>query len=148
MTSCPRPTRAPQALWLWWHAPESQPLDPDFLWRAYVRRFDLEHTFRFLKQTLGWQALRVRHPEQADRWTWLVLAAYTQLRLARVCVAAFRRLARRCELELLYRVAKADSLGRNADWIPREKWFTAEAQEWFIARASASRRAPSASTST
>jgi tRNA nucleotidyltransferase (CCA-adding enzyme) len=50
---------------------------------------------------------------------------------------AFRRLARRCELELLYRVAKADSLGRNADWIPREKWFTAEAQEWFIARARA-----------
>lgn len=48
---------------------------------------------------------------------------------------AFRRLARRCELELLYRVAKADSLGRNADGIPREKWFTAEAQEWFIARA-------------
>jgi hypothetical protein len=25
----------------------------------------------------------VRHPEQADRWTWLVLLAYTQLRLAR-----------------------------------------------------------------
>jgi hypothetical protein len=24
-----------------------------------------------------------RHPEQADRWTWLVLTAYTQLRLAR-----------------------------------------------------------------
>jgi tRNA nucleotidyltransferase (CCA-adding enzyme) len=48
---------------------------------------------------------------------------------------AFRRLARRCELELLYRVAKADSLGRNADWIPREQWFTAEAQDWFIARA-------------
>ena len=48
---------------------------------------------------------------------------------------AFRRLARRCELELLYRVAKADSLGRNAPWVPREKWFDAEAQEWFIARA-------------
>ena len=48
---------------------------------------------------------------------------------------AFRRLARRCELELLYRVAKADSLGRNADWIPRDQWFTAEAQEWFINRA-------------
>ena len=50
---------------------------------------------------------------------------------------AFRRLARRCELELLYRVAKADSLGRNAPWVPREKWFDAEAQEWFIARAHA-----------
>ena len=48
---------------------------------------------------------------------------------------AFRRLARRCELELLYRVAKADSLGRNAPWVPREKWFTARPQEWFIARA-------------
>jgi tRNA nucleotidyltransferase (CCA-adding enzyme) len=48
---------------------------------------------------------------------------------------AFRRLARRCELELLYRVAKADTLGRNAPWVPREKWFDADAQEWFIARA-------------
>jgi hypothetical protein len=83
----PRPTRIPQALWLWWHAPDGQPLDLDFLWRADVRRFDLEHTFRFLKQTRGWQTLRVRHPEQADRWTWLILAAYTQLRLARALVA-------------------------------------------------------------
>ena len=48
---------------------------------------------------------------------------------------AFRRLARKCELDLLYRVAKADSLGRNAEWIPREKWYDAEAQEWFIQRA-------------
>jgi tRNA nucleotidyltransferase (CCA-adding enzyme) len=48
---------------------------------------------------------------------------------------AFRKLARRCELDLLYRVAKADSLGRNAPWVPREKWFDAEAQEWFIRRA-------------
>jgi tRNA nucleotidyltransferase (CCA-adding enzyme) len=48
---------------------------------------------------------------------------------------AFRRLARKCELDLLYRVAKADSLGRNAEWLPRETWYNAEAQEWFIARA-------------
>jgi tRNA nucleotidyltransferase (CCA-adding enzyme) len=48
---------------------------------------------------------------------------------------AFRRLARRCEPDLLYRVAKADSLGRNADWVPREKWYGAEAQEWFLQRA-------------
>ncbi|HYK22452.1 MAG TPA: HD domain-containing protein [Pyrinomonadaceae bacterium] len=47
---------------------------------------------------------------------------------------AFRRLARRCEPDLLYRVAKADSLGRNAEWVPREKWYGAEAQEWFIQR--------------
>ena len=48
---------------------------------------------------------------------------------------AFRRLARKCELDLLYRVAKADSLGRNAPWVPREKWYDSAAQEWFIARA-------------
>ncbi len=48
---------------------------------------------------------------------------------------AFRRLARRCEPDLLYRVAKADSLGRNAPWVPREKWYGSEAQEWFIQRA-------------
>jgi tRNA nucleotidyltransferase (CCA-adding enzyme) len=48
---------------------------------------------------------------------------------------AFRRLARRCEPDLLYRVAKADSLGRNAPWVPRDKWYGSEAQEWFIQRA-------------
>ncbi|MCM3903055.1 MAG: HD domain-containing protein [Pyrinomonadaceae bacterium] len=47
---------------------------------------------------------------------------------------AFRRLARKCEPDLLYRVARADSLGRNADWVPREQWYGAEAQEWFIER--------------
>ena len=29
----------------------------------------------------------MRTPEQADRWTWLILAAYTQLRLARPLTA-------------------------------------------------------------
>jgi DDE superfamily endonuclease len=77
--------REPRALWLWWHG-EGEP-DLGLLWRAYIRRLDLEHTFRFLKQVLGWATPRVRHPEQADRWTWLVLAAFAQLRLARPCVA-------------------------------------------------------------
>jgi len=54
---------------------------------------------------------------------------------AEVGDGAFRRLARKCELDLLYRVARADSLGRNTENLPREKWFTAEAQEWFIQRA-------------
>jgi hypothetical protein len=76
----------PKTLWLWWHGPDGA-LDLDLLWRAYVRRFDLEHTLRFCKQSLGWTTPRVRQPEQADRWTWLVVAAYTQLRLARPGVA-------------------------------------------------------------
>lgn len=80
----PAKTRTPQALWLWWHGPGAP--DLAVVWRAYVRRFDLEHTFRFLKQTLAWTGPRVRSPEQADRWTWLVTLAYTQLRLARPIV--------------------------------------------------------------
>src|SRR5439155_19082290 len=81
----PRQTRIPKRLWLWWRGPG----EPDLaaLWRAYIRRFDLEHTVRFCKQTLNWTTPRVRTPEQADRWTWLVLLAYTQLRLARRIVA-------------------------------------------------------------
>jgi hypothetical protein len=38
----------------------------------------------------GWTTPRVRHPEQADRWTWLVVAVFSQLRLARACVADLR----------------------------------------------------------
>jgi tRNA nucleotidyltransferase (CCA-adding enzyme) len=47
---------------------------------------------------------------------------------------AFRRLARKVEPDLLYRVAKADALGRNPDWIPKEKHFNSNAQERFIER--------------
>ena len=77
--------REPKALWLWWNGAGAP--DLDLLWRSYCRRFSVEHGIRFLKQALGWTAPRVRYPEQVDRWTWLVLAAYSQLRLARGLVA-------------------------------------------------------------
>ncbi|HEX9959571.1 MAG TPA: hypothetical protein VGB00_01395, partial [Pyrinomonadaceae bacterium] len=48
---------------------------------------------------------------------------------------AFRRLARRVEPDLLYRVSRADTLGRNAPWLPPETYFDAVPQEWFIERA-------------
>lgn len=81
----PVKTRDPQQLWLWWRGPGVP--DLDLIWRAYVRRFDLEHTLRFAKQVLNWATPRIRHPDQADRWTWLVIATYTQLRLARRVIA-------------------------------------------------------------
>src|SRR4051812_41857457 len=84
----PRQTRIPKQLWLWWRGPGVP--DLAVAWRAYVHRFDLEHTYRFLKQALNWATPRVRHPAQADRWTWLVLLAYTQLRLARRAIADVR----------------------------------------------------------
>ena len=75
----------PKALWLWWHGTEEP--DLELLWRSYCRRFSVEHAIRFLKERLGWVRPKVRHPEQADRWTWLILAAYAQLLLARGVVA-------------------------------------------------------------
>lgn len=80
----PKPTsRTKKTLWLWVAGPDP---DLEVCWRAYLRRFDIEHTFRFVKNTLGWTTPSLRTPEQADRWTWLVVAAYTQLRLARSLV--------------------------------------------------------------
>ena len=67
----PKPTaRTKKTLWLFWSGPGVP--DLDLCWRAYLRRFDIEHTFRFAKNTLGWTAPSLCTPEQADRWTWLV----------------------------------------------------------------------------
>jgi len=50
---------------------------------------------------LGWTTPRVRHPEQADLWTWLMVVAFTQLRacanrrvayVTRACVKAIKSL--------------------------------------------------------
>jgi len=60
-------------------------------WQAFLRRFDIEHTFRLLKQTLGWTAPHLRDPAAADTWTWLILAAYAQLWLARHLATDLRR---------------------------------------------------------
>ena len=77
-------------MWLWWSGTGALPGDVDRVWRAFLRRFDLEHTFRLLKQTLGWTAPRIRDPHAGDTWTWLVIAAHTQLRLARPLAADLR----------------------------------------------------------
>lgn len=57
--------------------------DVDLRRQAFLRRFDLEHTFRLIKQTLDWAWPKLRAPEAADRWTWWIVVAHTQLRLAR-----------------------------------------------------------------
>jgi hypothetical protein len=88
--------RAAQDLWLWHTAPPGAIFDLDLLWKAYLRRFDLEHTFRLLKQVLGWTAPQIRTPQQGERWTWLILAVHTQLRLARPLTADLRRRWERC----------------------------------------------------
>jgi hypothetical protein len=84
----PKPTKVPVPLWLWWWGPE--PPNLATIWRIYVARFSIEHTYRFLKQVLKWTTPRLRSPEAADHWTWLVILAYVQLRLARPLVVDHR----------------------------------------------------------
>lgn len=81
----------PTPVWLWTSATDLPPDQINRLWQAYLRRFDLEHTFRFFKQTLGWATPKIRHPQAADHWTWLIITAYTQLRLARHLTGDLRR---------------------------------------------------------
>jgi DDE superfamily endonuclease len=83
--------RDPKPIWLWSSTTGGTAADVDRRWQAFLRRFDLEHTFRLFKQTLGWTVPKIRTPQAADRWTWLVIAAYTQLRLARPLAADLRR---------------------------------------------------------
>jgi hypothetical protein len=45
--------RDPKPLWLWYSHPDAAAVDVDRLWRIFLRRFDVEHTFRLFKQTLG-----------------------------------------------------------------------------------------------
>ncbi|MFF2411486.1 NF041680 family putative transposase [Streptomyces sp. NPDC058092] len=78
-------------VWLWSSKTGATPGDVDRFWQAFLRRFDLEHTFRFAKQTLGWTTPKLRTPEAADCWTWILIVAHTQLRLARPLVADLRR---------------------------------------------------------
>jgi hypothetical protein len=83
--------RNPKPVWLWTSAVGLNAAAVDRIWQAYLRRFDVEHTFRMIKQTLGWTKPRIRQPQAADRWTWLTIVAYTQLRLARNLAADLRR---------------------------------------------------------
>jgi len=85
----PGQRRPPHPLWLAWIG---GPLPDDLhqVWQWYLRRFTVEHAFRFAKQHLGWTTVRLRSPTAADRWTWLVAAVFWQLWLARPVVAEHR----------------------------------------------------------
>ena len=82
--------RDAEPLWLWSSRAGTSAGDVDRTWQAFLRRFDLEHTFRLCKQVLGWTRPKLRDPAAADRWTWLIIACYAQLYLARHLAADLR----------------------------------------------------------
>jgi hypothetical protein len=85
----PRAGRTPAPLWLAWGG-TTEPADPGDYWHWYQQRFTIEQGFRYLKQHLGWTAIRVRAPHAAERWSWLMALALWELWLARTVVGEQR----------------------------------------------------------
>ncbi len=89
--------RDPVESWFCWRGPVPLPLCE--VVSTYRYRFSHEHTYRFLKQDLFWSKVRVRSPEQFERWSLIVATAMNQLVLARsLGQASFRPWERRQEV--------------------------------------------------
>lgn len=73
--------RAFKPLWLAWLGLSMPNLDD--LWRQYLRRFNIEHWYRFAKQRLYWTEPLITSLPAAERWTDLVVLMSWQLWLAR-----------------------------------------------------------------
>jgi hypothetical protein len=54
----------PKPVWLWWSTVDATRGDVDRCWQMFLRRFDIEHTFRLFEQTLGWTAPKLRDPRR------------------------------------------------------------------------------------
>lgn len=51
-------------MWLWSSRTDLSAGQADRLWQAFLRKFDLEHIFRFYKQVLGWTVPKSGKPFQ------------------------------------------------------------------------------------
>ncbi|MDF5723238.1 MAG: hypothetical protein PUP91_22745 [Rhizonema sp. PD37] len=68
-------------LWLAWLGQTMPPLEN--FWHKYLRRFALEHWYRFLKQRLHWTQPQLSSTQAAERWSDLMPLLTWQLWLAR-----------------------------------------------------------------
>ena len=73
--------RDPRSLWVAWVGQAPPPL-ADW-WKQYLRRFVVDHWYRFLKQRLYWTLPHLKTPEQAECWSDLMPLITWQLWLAR-----------------------------------------------------------------
>jgi hypothetical protein len=74
-----------QPLWLVWVGQQMPPLGE--IWRQYLRRFAVDHWYRFLKQRLHWTLPQLSTPFQCERWSDLMPILTWELWLARDLVA-------------------------------------------------------------
>ncbi|MBG1265066.1 NF041680 family putative transposase [Nostoc sp. WHI] len=73
--------RVSKPLWLAWVGEAMPPLEE--VWRFYLRRFTIDHWYRFLKQRLHWTVPKLSTPKQCERWSDLMPLMTWELWLAR-----------------------------------------------------------------
>jgi hypothetical protein len=73
--------RVSKPLWLAWVGEEMPPLEE--VWSLYLRRFTIDHWYRFLKQRLHWTVPNLSTPKQCERWSDLMPFMTWELWLAR-----------------------------------------------------------------
>lgn len=73
--------REAKVAWLAYRAAAPLPL-PD-LWQQYLRRYVIEHWYRFIKGKLNWEKPALSTARQAELWSQLLVLASWQLYLAR-----------------------------------------------------------------
>jgi len=73
--------RLPKVIWMAWIGKE--PPEPDLWWRLYLRRYTVDHWYRFAKQRLYWTLPMFSTPEQGERWSDLMPLITWELWLAR-----------------------------------------------------------------
>jgi hypothetical protein len=77
--------RVSKPLWLAWVGEQMPSLEE--VWRFYLRRFTIDHWYRFLKQRLHWTVPKLGTPKQCERWSDLMPLMTWELWLARDIVA-------------------------------------------------------------
>ena len=77
--------RVSKPLWLAWIGEQMPPLSQ--VWLLYLRRFSVDHWYRFLKQRLHWTLPKLSTPKQCERWSDLMPMITWELWLARDIVA-------------------------------------------------------------
>ncbi|NMF65522.1 hypothetical protein DP113_34315 (plasmid) [Brasilonema octagenarum UFV-E1] len=77
--------RVTKPLWLAWVGEEMLPLSE--ICRLYLRRFAVDHWYRFIKQRLHWTLPKLSTPKQCERWSELMPMITWELWLARDIVA-------------------------------------------------------------
>lgn len=80
-----RSGRVSKPLWLAWLGTQLPPLDE--VWLFYLRRFGIDHWYRFAKQRLHWTLPQLSTPKQCERWSDLMPLMTWELWLARDIVS-------------------------------------------------------------